>query len=376
MSRASGAALRQGPLAGIRIVEFAGLGPAPLAGMILADLGADVVVVDRPDRDAIHRFVPAPFELSERGKRRVELDLKRPGDVERAMTLLERADGLLEGHRPGVMERLGLGPGPVLARRPSLVYVRITGWGQDGPRAATAGHDIAYLAVTGALHAIGSAETPTPPVNFLGDYAGGTLFGVIGLLAALLEARRSGRGQVVDVAMTEGVGVILTPLLGLLAAGAWEDRREANLLDGGAPFYAVYRTRDDRFLAVGALEDRFFEQLIRGLELDPGLVATRWDRTTWPALRRAVAERVATRTRDEWTATFAGTDACVAPVLSLAEAPDDPQAAARAAFVDVGGIPQPAPAPRFDRTPARPPTPPVSEPVEVEAVVQRWSQPV
>jgi len=364
---------RTGPLAGLRVVEFAGLGPAPLAGMILADLGADVVVVDRPAGRAFEGLMAPLFRLAERGKRRVILDLKAPDDGARALALVERAEALIEGYRPGVMERLGLGPEVALERRPSLVYVRITGWGQSGPRARTAGHDIAYLALTGALHAIGPEAEPTVPVNFLGDYAGGTMFGVVGLLAALLEARRSGLGQVVDVAMTDGVGVILAPLFGMFAAGVWDDRRAANLLDGGAPFYATYRTRDGRFLAVGSLEDAFFARLLEGLELDPGLAATRWDRSTWPALRRTLAERIATRTRDEWVARFAGSDACVAPVLSLAEAGTDPHQVDREAFLEIGGVRQPAPAPRFERTPAGPPGRADLEPADVEAVLRDWS---
>ncbi len=362
-----------GPLAGLRVVEFAGLGPAPLAGMLLADLGADVVVVDRPDAAAIHRFVAPPYRLAERGKRRVGLDLKAPEGVAGALALVECGEALIEGLRPGAMERLGLGPEVALSRRPSLVYARITGWGQTGPRAPTAGHDIDYLAITGALHAIGPAGAPVVPLNLVGDYAGGTLFGVVGLLAALLEARRSGQGQVVDVAMVDGVGAIMAPLFGMLAGGGWEDRREANLLDGAAPFYTTYRTRDGGFLAVGALEDRFFSVLAAGLDLDPGLVVTRRDRATWPALRETLAARIATRTRDEWVAHFDGSDACVAPVLSLGEAGSDAHQRARGAFVEVDGVQHPAPAPRFGRTPARPPGRPAVESVDLKVVLEQWA---
>lgn len=364
----------RGPLAGIRIVEFAGIGPGPLAGMLLADLGADVVVVDRPRPGAISALVPKRFLVTNRGKRLTTADLKSDAGLGDVMALLERADGLLEGFRPGTMERLGLGPEAVLGRRPSLVFCRITGWGQEGGRALTAGHDINYIAVTGALAALGRAgEPPTPPVNLLGDYAGGTMFAVTGMLAALLEAARTGRGQVVDAAMADGVGALLAPMIGMLAAGVWKPHRGTNLFDTGAPFYDVYRTRDDRFLAIGALEDEFFAELARGLGLTADEVARRWDQATWPALRERIGAIVATRSRDEWMAVFGGGDACVAPVLEMSEASADPENRGRGAFEMVAGVPQPAPAPRFSRTPQRPPAPPPETTTAIAEIVREWS---
>jgi alpha-methylacyl-CoA racemase len=359
----------------VRVVEFAGIGPAPLSGMMLADLGADVVVVERPGGGQIRALVPPRFQVADRGKRRVVVDLKQERGRAQARELLGRADALVEGFRPGTMERLGLGPEAVHEVNPRLVFARITGWGQTGPRAATAGHDITYLALTGALHAMGRAgEAPVPPMNLLADYAGGTLFGVIGILAAVLEARRSGRGQVVDIAMVDGVGALLAPTRGMLAAGVWRDERGVNLLDTGAPFYDVYRTRDGRYLAIGALEDEFFVQLVRGLGLDESWTGRRWDRATWPALRAEIARVVATRGRDEWDAMFAATDACVAPVLSLAESAADPHLRARAALIEVGGAVQPAAAPRFDRTPAPAPLPPPKALAEVESILRDWAE--
>jgi alpha-methylacyl-CoA racemase len=360
----------------VRVVEFAGIGPAPLSGMMLADLGADVVVVERPGGGQIRALVPPRFQVADRGKRRVVVDLKQERGRAQVRELLGRADALVEGFRPGTMERLGLGPEAVHEVNPRLVYARITGWGQTGPRAATAGHDITYLALTGALHAMGRAgEAPVPPMNLVADYAGGTLFGVIGILAAVLGARRSGRGQVVDIAMVDGVGALLAPTRGMLAAGVWRDERGVNLLDTGAPFYDVYETRDGRYLAIGALEDEFFAQLVRGLGLDESWTGRRWDRAAWPALRDEIARVVATRGRDEWDAVFAATDACVAPVLSLAESAADPHLRARAALIEVGGVVQPAAAPRFDRTPAPPPAPPEEAVSQVEELVRDWAGP-
>ncbi|MGK5642958.1 CaiB/BaiF CoA transferase family protein, partial [Streptomyces sp. URMC 126] len=333
-----------GPLAGVRVVELAGIGPGPFAGMLLGDLGADVVRVDRPGGPGLG--IDPRRDVTHRNKRSVGVDLKAAGGVEAVLGLVERADVLLEGYRPGVAERLGVGPGPCLERNPRLVYGRMTGWGQDGPLAPAAGHDIGYIAVTGALGLTGPAGgPPCPPANLLGDYAGGSLYLVVGVLAALLHARATGRGQVVDAAIVDGTAHLTAMLHGMLAAGAWQDRRGGNLLDGGAPFYGVYETSDGGHMAVGALEPRFYAEFVRLLGLDGEAAAGRDDPGRWEELRAAVAERFRRRTRAEWTAVFEGTDACVAPVLSLAEAPGHPHLAARGTFAERDGVTQPAPAP-------------------------------
>jgi alpha-methylacyl-CoA racemase len=338
-----------GPLAGLQVLELAGIGPAPFAGMLLADLGADVVRVDRPGGPAL-AAVPQEQDLLGRGKRSVALDLKDRVGVATVLDLAEHADLLVEGMRPGVAERLGVGPDVCLGRNPRLVYGRMTGWGQDGPHAGVAGHDITYVAVTGALGASGPADgEPKPPLNLLGDFAGAT-YCVVGLLAALHESRDSGRGQVVDAAMVDSTAHLTTMFHGLLAAGAWQDRPESNLLDGGAPFYGSYRTSDGGWMAVGALEPEFYDQLTDRLGIAPD-DAARTDPSSWPALRQRIAAAFAGRTRDEWTAVFAGSDACVAPVLSLREATTQPHLVARGTFVDHDGLTQPAPAPRFSSTP-------------------------
>jgi alpha-methylacyl-CoA racemase len=364
---------RPGPLAGIKVVELAGIGPGPLTGMLLADLGADVVVVDRPTASQMGSFVPPRFLITNRGKRLTAADLKSAPGREALWSLLEQADVLLEGFRPGTLERLGFGPDQALARNPRLIYTRITGWGQDGPRARTAGHDIGYIALTGALAAIGRAGgAPVPPINLLGDYAGGAMFALAGTLAALLEAGRSGRGQVVDAAMIDGVGVLLAPLIGMLGAGRWTLDRGKNLLDTGAPFYDVYETRDGRFVAVGALEDEFFAALLTGLGIDPGEARDRWNPATWEILRRRFAEVFATRTRDEWDAHFAGTDACVVPILTVEEAEREAHHHSRGGFARVDGVLQPAPAPRFGRTAAQKPSAPPVGQEPIEDLIRAW----
>ncbi|MCA2216238.1 CaiB/BaiF CoA transferase family protein [Jidongwangia harbinensis] len=334
-----------GPLHGLRVLELGGIGPGPFCGMLLADLGADVVRVDRPGGPPAG--LPAPDQdLLHRGKRSVAVDLKDAAGAAAVRGLAGRADALIEGFRPGVAERLGLGPADCHAINPRLVYGRMTGWGQDGPLAGRAGHDITYLAVTGVLHAIGPAGGPPQiPLNLLGDFAGGALYLAVGLLAALREATATGRGQVVDAGIVDGVAHLSTMVHGMLAAGQWRDERGVNLLDGGRPFYDVYATRDGGHVAVGPLEPRFFAELLARLDLD-GL------RQDDPAIRARLAAVFATRTRDEWSAVFAGSDACVAPVLSLAEAPDHPHLAARNTFPIHHGVRQPAPAPRFSGTPA------------------------
>jgi alpha-methylacyl-CoA racemase len=344
-----------GPLRGVRVVEFAGIGPGPFCGMLLADLGADVVRIDRRGRRGGLLGAVGGTSLLDRGKRSIALDLKDPADLDVVRALVARADVLLEGFRPGVMERLGLGPDALMAARPGLVYGRMTGWGQSGPLAQTAGHDIGYIALAGALGATGRPdERPAPPMNLLGDFGGGGMFLALGAVAALVHARATGEGQVVDAAIVDGTAVLSTMIHGLLDSGAWVDHRGVNLLDTGAPFYDVYRCSDGRFVAVGALEEQFYAALLLGLGLagDADL-PPREDPMRWPELRTRFAERFASRTRAQWWEVFRGTDACVAPVWSLLEATADPHNQEREVFVRVDGRVQPAPAPRFSATPGR-----------------------
>ncbi|MFB7939518.1 CaiB/BaiF CoA transferase family protein [Streptomyces sp. NPDC056049] len=411
---------RTGPLAGVRVVELAGIGPGPFAAMLLGDLGADVVRVDRPGGAGIG-VAPAK-DLTNRNKRSVLLDLKSPEGPAAVLDLVERADVLIEGYRPGVAERLGVGPGECLARNPRLVYGRMTGWGQDGPLAPTAGHDIGYIAVTGALGMIGPDPEGPPaiPANLVGDYAGGSLYLVIGVLAALQHARAHGEGQVVDAAIVDGTAHLTTMIHAMVAAGGWQDRRGVNLLDGGCPFYGVYATSDGGHMAVGALEERFYDEFAHLLGLadpaaatepasgarpaaaaEPGAgtepaagarpaaaagaraetraggyaTALRRDLARWPELREAVAARFRSRTRAEWTEVFEGSDACVAPVLSLREAPAHPHLAARATFTEHGGLVQPAPAPRFSATPGTLRTGPALPGADTAEVARDWGVP-
>jgi alpha-methylacyl-CoA racemase len=346
-----------GPLHGLRVIELASIGPGPMCAMLLADLGADVVRIDRLAPSGLGLAIEPRFDVPARSRRSIALDLKSKAGRDAALRLIDRADVLIEGWRPGVAERLGLGPVDCQARHPGLVYGRMTGYGQDGPLAQAAGHDLNYIALSGALHAIGPAgQPPMPPLNLVGDYGGGALYLAFGLLAALFERQRSGLGQVVDAAMVDGVGSLLAIFHGLAAGGAWSPgRREANLLDGGAPFYACYEAADGGFVALGALEPKFFAEFARMAGLDERFVAGQYDRRLWPEMRAAIAEVFRGRPRDEWAARFEGSDACVAPVLTLAEAPGHPHARARHAFIDVGGVPQPAPAPRFGRSQAAKP---------------------
>ncbi|WP_369194872.1 CaiB/BaiF CoA transferase family protein [Streptomyces djakartensis] len=362
-----------GPLTGVRVVELAGIGPGPFAAMLLADLGADVVRVDRPGGPGLG--IDPAYDVTNRNKRSVVVDLKSPDGAGRVLDLAARADVLVEGYRPGVAERLGVGPEPCHARNPRLVYGRMTGWGQDGPLARRAGHDIAYLAPTGALGMIGGPDAPPPaPANLLGDYAGGSLYLVVGVLAALHHARATGTGQVVDAAIVDGAAHLATMIHGMLAAGVWQDRRGANLLDGGCPYYGTYETADGRYMAVGALEPRFYAQFLAllGIGDQDGAHA---DVTRWDALREEVAARFKARSRDEWTAVFDGTDACVAPVLSLREAPHHPHLAARGTFTDHGGITQPAPAPRFSATPTTVRSGPARPGADTADVAREWDVP-
>jgi alpha-methylacyl-CoA racemase len=359
--------MASGPLAGIRVVEFAGLGAAPFCGMLLSDLGADVVRIDRPDADS-----PGAFSLISRGRRSVALDLKSALGIDQSLALLGRADALLEGFRPGVMERLGLGPEIVLARNPRLVYGRMTGWGQSGPLAHAAGHDINYISLAGALHAIGAREKPAVPLNLVGDFGGGSLYLALGLLAALLHARSTGKGQVVDCAMVDGAASLMTLFYGARAGGQWQDERQSNSLDGGAPFYDTYECADGAWISVGALEPHFFAELLDKLEIGSAGARSQWNRGSWPELRARLAATFRTRVRAEWQNLLEGTDVCFAPVLSMAEAPAHPHNVARKTFVEVNGVTQPAPAPRFSVTPGEIQGPPPAIGAHTRQVFQEW----
>jgi alpha-methylacyl-CoA racemase len=348
-----------GPLDGLRVIELASIGPGPMCAMLLADLGADVIRIDRVEPSGLGVPMQPRFDVAGRGRRSVALDLKRESGRDAALRLIVRADVLIEGWRPGVAERLGLGPDVCAARNPGLVYGRMTGFGQTGPLSQAAGHDINYIALVGALHAIGPAQgKPVPPLNLVGDYGGGALYLAFGLMAALFERQRSGCGQVVDAAMVDGASSLLSIFHGLQAAGQWDDgRRGANLLDGGAPFYDTYATSDGRHVALGALEPKFFAELAQRVGLDARFVKRQYDRRLWPELREALSTIFITRTRAEWSDLLEGSDACFAPVLSLTEAPGHPHARARGAFIEIGGVLQAAPAPRFSRSAVESPKP-------------------
>ncbi|WP_420715469.1 CaiB/BaiF CoA transferase family protein [Cupriavidus sp. D39] len=368
MDQTNTTSLKKGPLSGVRIVEFAGLGPGPFACMLLADMGADIVRIDRPGARPIH-----PQDLIGRGRRTVLLDLKSAKDRDQVLKLLTHADALVEGFRPGVMERLGLGPETIAALNPRLVYGRMTGWGQDGPLSQTAGHDINYIALTGALAAIGERDdAPVPPLNLVGDYGGGSLYLAMGILAALIEARSSGRGQVVDAAICDGALSLMSLAQGHRLRGLYSERRGDNMLDGGAPYYAVYRAADAEYVCIGAIEPQFFALLCDRIGVDPALRDAQHDRTRWPALRAELAQIFSQRIRAEWTALLGDTDACFAPVLTLSEAAQHPHLLAREAFVDVGGVPHPAPAPRFSRTPSSVAHTDASGPLTCDQVISGW----
>ena len=339
-----------GPLAGVKILELGGIGPGPMCAMLLADLGATVLRIDRKEPAGLGVPRPLKFDLLLRNRPSLPLDLKHRPSVDLVLTLASRADVLLEGFRPGVAERLGVGPDICLERNPRLVYGRITGWGQDGPLAQTVGHDINYIALTGALHAFGRAgQPPVPPINLVGDFGGGALYLVMGLLAALVERNTSGKGQVIDAAMVDGVASLMTQPHGSFAAGLMNLARGTNVTDSGAPFYDVYECADGKWISLGAVETKFYAEALRVLGLEH-LLAQQWDRSCWPHAKLAIAERVRTRTRDEWTHLFDGTESCFAPVLTIEEAPGDPHLRARGTYIEVDEVPQPAPAPRFSRT--------------------------
>lgn len=359
--------MASGPLNGIKVVEFSGLGPGPYTGMFLSDLGAEVVEIAREGAPA-----PQAFRGDTRGRKRICLNLKTPDAVETCLRLIEKADIVFEGNRPGVMERLGLGPDVMLARNPALVYGRMTGWGQTGPLAHAAGHDINYLALTGMLHAIGPAERPVPPLNLAADYGGGAMFLIAGMLAAVISARNTGKGQVVDAAMTDCATYLGSLFHGFHSAGMWEDKRESNLLDGGAHFYGNYECADGKFVAIGSIEPQFYQLLLEKTGAAEKLPFKQMDRTNWPKMREALRAVFLTKTRAEWCELMEGTDVCFAPVLSLAEARDHPHMVAREAFVESGGVVQVAPAPRFSATPAQIQWPPSDKTWSAEAILADW----
>ena len=348
-----------GPLAGIKVVELAGIGPGPMCAMLLADMGATVLRIDRPGGSGLGLERPLRYDLLLRGRYSVAVDLKSPEGKALALRLVEQADALIEGFRPGVTERLGLGPDDCLARNPRLVYGRVTGWGQDGPLAHAAGHDINYIALVGALHAIGQrGGPPTPPLNLLGDFAGGALYLAFGVVCAILEARRSGRGQVVDAAMVDGVASLMTTAVGAVAAGLSTHERGTNHLDTGAHFYNVYECSDGRWISIAPIEGKFYAELLRRLDIDLASLPPQMERGRWPEAQARFAALFKTRTQDEWCALLEGTDACFAPVLTTDEAANHPHNRARETYVEIDGIVQPAPAPRFSRTQPELPIPP------------------
>ena len=367
-----------GPLTGLRVVELASIGPGPLCAMLLADLGAEVLRIDRTEPSGLGVPMDVKFDVSGRNRRSVALDIKQPAGRDAVLRLIDRADVLIEGWRPGVAERLGLGPEACQARNPGLVFGRMTGFGQTGPLAQAAGHDLNYIALTGALHAIGGGGAdggadggkPVPPLNLVGDYGGGALYLAFGLLAAVFERSRSGLGQVVDAAMVDGASSLMSIFFGMHAAGRWDsDARAANLLDGGAPFYDTYATADGRWVSIGALEPKFFAELVQRIGLDPGFIARQYDRRCWPELRAAITALIQAKTRDEWSALLEGSDACFAPVLTLAEVASHPHAQARQAYTQVAGVLQPAPAPRFSRSQPAQPSPAVAAGTHTLAVL-------
>lgn len=367
-------AQRSGPLAGIKVVELAGIGPGPMCAMLLADLGATVIRVDRKQPAALGIERPLRFNTLLRNRGAIALDLKDPRAVELVLELIEHADALIEGFRPGVTERLGLGPDVCLARNPRLAYGRLTGWGQDGPLSKYAGHDINYLALTGILEAIGrEGQPPSIPLNLLGDYAGGSLYMAVGLLAAILEARQSGHGQVVDAAIVDGAAHLATTFHGMVAGGIWYQGRGSNISDSGSHFYDCYECADGRWIAVGPIEEKFFALLLAQLGIDPQELGPQMSREHWKAAKAVLAARFKSKTRDEWAQLLERSDACVSPVLAFNEAPQHPQMRARGTFVEVDGIVQAAPAPRFSRTvPATPTSPQAATPENTERALSAW----
>lgn len=362
-----------GPLTGIKVVELAGIGPGPMCAMLLSDLGAEVIRVDRLAAVDLGLDRERQFNVLNRGRRSVAIDLKAPEGVEAVLRLVDGADALIEGFRPGVMEKLGLGPDVCLARNPRLVFGRMTGWGQTGPLATAAGHDINYIALTGALHSIGIADgPPVPPLNLVGDFGGGALYLAFGVCAALLEARSSGQGQVVDVSMVEGASSLMTAIYGLYASGAWTDARGTNVLDTGAHFYGTYLCADGKYVSIGSIEGKFHDELLEKLGLTAADIPDRMDSAAWPAHKARLTELFLQKTRDQWCEIMEGSDICFAPVLDLTEAPNHPHNVARGSFVEVDGVIQPGPAPRFSRTPGQVQSPPAARGEHTSEALADW----
>jgi alpha-methylacyl-CoA racemase len=361
-----------GPLNGLKVVELAGIGPGPFTAMLLSDMGAEVIRIDRTMPSGLGVSRPAKLDLLNRGRRSASVDMKNPKGVGLVLALAAKADVLIEPFRPGVAERLGVGPEACWAKNPRLVYARMTGWGQTGPLAEVAGHDLNYIALSGALHAIGPKEKPVPPLNLVGDYGGGAMFLAFGIMCAIHEAKSSGKGQVVDASMVEGAAYLATGFWGMRAAGIWKDEREANILDGAAHFYSTYETKDGTFVSLAAIEDKFYALMLEKL----GLAGENWpkqmDKAHWPRLRARVADVIKTKTRAEWDAILEGTDVCYAPVLSFEEASKHPHNVARGSFIEVDGVVQPGPAPKFSRTPGKVRRPPARAGEHTEEVLADW----
>ena len=362
-----------GPLTGYKVIELAGIGPAPMCAMLLSDLGAEVLRIDRTADAGLGIAIETKYSLLNRGRRSVAFDLKRPEATAALLRLIEKADALIEGFRPGVMERLGLGPDVCLARNPRLVFGRMTGWGQEGPLAMAAGHDINYIALSGALHSIGRrGEAPVPPLNLIGDFGGGALYLAFGVVAGLLEAQKSGKGQVIDAAMVDGAASLMTAIYGMHGAGIWSDERGANMLDTGAHYYDVYETKDGKHISIGSIEKKFYEELLQLSGLKNEELAPQNDRKSWPQMKERVAALFRTKTRDEWCKIMEGSDICFAPVLTMAEAPHHPHNKLRGTFVERDGVTQPTPAPRFSRTPGAIQGPPAKPGEHTETALRDW----
>jgi len=362
-----------GPLSGYRIIELAGIGPGPMCAMLLSDMGADVLRIDRTADAGLGIAMDTKYALLNRGRRSVALDLKKPEAIEAMLKLVEKADGLIEGFRPGVTERLGLGPDVCLKRNPRLVYGRMTGWGQEGPLAHAAGHDINYIALSGALHSIGRrGEAPVPPLNLVGDFGGGALYLALGVVAGLLETQKSGKGQIVDAAMVDGAASLMTAIYGIHGSGRWTDNRGDNILDTGAHYYDVYETKDGKYISIGSIESKFYDELLELSGLKKEELARQNDRDAWPAMKQKVAAIFKTKTRDEWCKIMEGSDVCFAPVLSMTEAPKHPHNRHRGTFIEDDGVIQPGPAPRFSRTPSKIQRPPAQPGEHTEEALRDW----
>ena len=362
-----------GPLSSVKLVEFGGIGPPPMCGMLLADMGADILRIDRTQPSGLGLPVPARYSVMDRSRRSVAIDLKNPEGVEAVMRLLEQADGIIEGFRPGVMERLGLGPEAVWARNPRLVFGRVTGWGQSGPLAHAAGHDINYISLIGATHAIGRrGQLPTPPLNLVGDFGGGALYLALGIVAALYEAKQSGQGQVVDAAMTDGAASLMASVYGLYASGLIDNRRGENIVDSGSHFYDVYETADGKFISIASIEAKFYAELLQRLGIQDEALPPQMDRENWSVIKERLTKCFRSKTREEWRDILEGTDVCFGPVLDFEEAPEHPHNRARQTFIEIDGVTQPAPAPRFSRTPSEVQRPPSEPGADTEEGLRAW----